>query len=272
MMTTAILVFHVDEFFEVDLAGGDVSSALKQLPKSIDAIFSQFPIDLVGDALGELDDYNRMIYQQLAKFANSVLSLPKIQNASKNDKALLEFELKAYILANTQQLEDNFRLKSQENTQVLSHPPSTYIKWVHNTGCEHFGGYWVFAFILCLLDNGEDFIPNSEIKYIAHDCSRRVSLALRMFNDVGSLSRDRRECNLNSLFFPEFMGENKSDIELRGELVSLAKYEKKSLEVSLGVLEKVCGSRFRRVYNTVALFYNVLEYFTELYEVKKDLL
>lgn len=218
------------------------------------------------------DEDHRTIYQQLAHFVHFVLSIPKVQNATKNDKAQLEFELKAYLLANTQQLEDNFRLKNQGKARVVASPPSSYIKWVHNTGTEHFGGYFVFALMVCLLGNGEEFLLNSKIKYIAQDCARRASVALRMFNDSGSLSRDQRESNLNSVFFPEFVGENKSDKELRGELVSLAKSEKRCLVGSLEELESACGSRFRHIYKAVKVYYNVCEYFTDMYEMKKDLL
>ena len=275
MMTISMLIFYVDEFFEKNLARGNVPRAIKQLPKSIDAMFTQLSVDAhkeVLDGAERCDEDHKVIYQQLERFVHYVLSLPKVQNTSQNDKAQLEFELKTYLLANTQQLEDNFRLRNQQRKRVITSPPSSYIKWVHNTGTEHFGGYCVFALMVCLLGNGEDFLPNSKIKYIAQDCARRASVALRMFNDSGSLSRDRRESNLNSVFFPEFVGENKSDKEVRAELDALAMYEKRHLAKSLEELESACGSRFQQIYKAVKVYQNVCEFFTDLYEMRKDLL
>jgi len=89
-----------------------------------------------------------------------------------------------------------------------------------------------------------------------------------MFNDYGSLERDRKESNLNSMFFPEFNGEGKSDTELRTELVRLTKYERKCLALSFDELKVACGDRHRRVYDMMRLFYNASEIYTEVYEVK----
>ena len=126
--------------------------------------------------------------------------------------------------------------------------------------------------MVCLLGNGVDFIPDSQVKYIAQDCSRRISIALRMLNDSRGLARDRLEINLNSVFFPEFAPENKSDDEFSRELAELAKYEKKCLSVSFRELKLVCGTRFRYVYKAVNVFYNLCEYSKDLYETKREIL
>lgn len=273
MMTFTMFIFHVDEFFERDLTKEDAFSSLKQLPRSIETVFSRVNSrhDIL-EGIQMLSHDDQLIYRQLAKFAQYILSFPKIQNASKNDQAQLKFELEAYILANAQQLEDHFRLRNQESRKVHASPPSPFIKWVHNTGTEHFGGFCAFALIVCLLGNGDDFLPNSEVKYIAQDCSRRISVALRMLNDSGSLSRDRSEVNLNSLFFPEFIGERKGDSELRAELVDLAKYERRCFTTSLKELKRVCGDRFPQVYKAVRVYYYLCEYYTALYAARQDLL
>lgn len=92
------------------------------------------------------------------------------------------------------------------------------------------------------------------------------------FNNIGLLSRDRRESNLNSVFFPKFVGETKNYHELSAELASLAEYEKKCLSVSLEELESACGNQFRHVYRALKTYNNVFEYFADMYEMKKDLL
>ena len=274
MMTLAGLIFNIDELFKKSPVSADVPTEIKSLLECIDSIFMQTRVDSHRNRSAEAEtsgEDGQMVYQRLAEFVQYILSLPKIQNASENDKALLKRELKAYLSANAQQLGDDFRLKNQTKTRVHASPPSPYTKWVHDTGIEHFGRYCVFALIVCLLGNGKDFLPNSKIKYIAQDCARRASVVMRILNDIGSLSRDRRESNLNPVFFPEFV-ETKNDYELGAELVSLVEYEKRCLSVSLEELESACGNQFRHVYKALKVYNNICEYFVDMYEMKKDLL
>ena len=122
--------------------------------------------------------------------------------------------------------------------------------------------------MLCILSNGSDVLPNLKIKYVTQDCLEKLSTIGRMFNDFGSLSRDRVEKNLNSVGFPEFNGEGKSDEELLIDLLSLAKYEGKGLTSSFMELERACGNRFSGAYDSVRLFYYVTQIYNEIYEVR----
>jgi len=195
------------------------------------------------------------------------LTYPRIQNANGIDKSNLLHELKAYLLAQTQQCEDGIKIRRQNYAKVYSNPPSTYSRWVRNTGADYLSSQYAFAFLSCLISNGAEG-PTSEIRYIAQDCCSRLSVVCRLFNDYGSLERDRKESNLNSLMFPEFEGDEKSEIELRKELIRLTKYERKCLETSFKELQDVCGVRHRRLYEMTRLFYNASEIYTEVYEVR----
>jgi hypothetical protein len=268
MMLTVILIYQVDEYFEDALARGYDSSKFKVLTSSIEDMFAKPKVHRNGENGHSETRLDPAIYQQLVKYLRYVLSFPKIQNASRNDKTQLEYALKAYLLANTQQLEDNYHITIRGTTKVFPSPPVPFFKWVSSTASEHVSGHYLFAFLTCVLSNGEDFLVNSQIKYIAQDCMRRSSIMCRMLNDSGSLQRDRDECNLNSVFFPEFATENKSDREVRSELVSLAKYEKRCVVLSFGELEKVCGSQFRHVYEGTRLLCTFLDFFGEIYELK----
>lgn len=89
-----------------------------------------------------------------------------------------------------------------------------------------------------------------------------------MFNDYGSFERDRKEYNLNSLLFPEFTVNTKSEKELRAEMLKLTKYERKCLALSFEELKSACGESYRRIYEMTRMFYNASEIYTEVYEVK----
>ena len=100
------------------------------------------------DALNECD---QDIYRQLKDFLQFVMTYPRIQNASDHDKAQLQLELKLYLLAHTQQIEDNFKFQRQSQQKTYSTPPSSYIRWVRTTASDHLSSQYAFAFLICLL-------------------------------------------------------------------------------------------------------------------------
>jgi hypothetical protein len=271
MMIISMVNYQVDEFFDGVVARGDMST-IALLRRNIDTLFSDTTTpSSVKDTFNGYEDlptYDQDIYNQLSEFLNFVVSYPRIQNASLNDKAQLQLELKCYLLAHTQQCEDSIKLRRQGSQKIYNAPPSSYMKWVRNTASDHLSSQYAFAFMACLLGNKVDYFANSEIRYMAQDCCNHLSVICRMFNDYGSLDRDRKESNLNSMFFPEFDGKGKSDTELRTELVRLTKYERKCLALSFEELATACGDRHRRIYDMVKLFYNASEIYTEVYEVK----
>lgn len=57
----------------------------------------------------------------------------------------------------------------------------------------------------------------------------------RHYKDHGSLARDRKEGNLNSLNFPEFQGLPQE--QAKEMLIQVAELERKGLETSLGALK-----------------------------------
>jgi hypothetical protein len=221
----------------------------------------------IADDASSLEQFDGNLYSQLKEFINYVLTYPRIQNANNIDKSNLLHELKAYLLAQTQQCEDGIKIRRHNYAKVYSSAPSTYSRWVRNTGADYLSSQYAFAFLTCLISNGEEG-PTSEIRYIAQDCCSRLSVVCRLFNDYGSLERDRKESNLNSLMFPEFEGDEKSESELRKELIRLTKYERKCLDTSFQELQEACGLRHRRLYEMTRLFYNASEIYTEVYEVR----
>jgi len=267
MMIISMVNYQVDEFFDGVVARGDLSN-IKLLRTNIEKLFSE-PQSRRSESNGDqLPSYDQDIYYQLSDFLQFVMTYPRIRNASDKDKLHLERELRLYLLAHTQQCEDSIRLRRQSSQKVYETSPLSYIRWVRNTAADHLSSQYAFAFLICLLGVDQEYLPTSEIKFIAQDCCTHLSVICRMFNDYGSLDRDKKEANLNSMFFPEFNGEDKDDKILRDELVNLTKYERKCLALSFEELKEACGERHQRIYDMVRLFYNASEIYTEVYEVK----
>jgi hypothetical protein len=274
MMLISMVNYQVDEFFENIVARGDLFT-IAQLRKNFNKLFAGFESGSVRpqsvgamNGLEQSGEYDREIWHRLEGFLKYVLTYPRIQSASTNEKTILQLELKSYLLAHIQQCEDSIKLRRQKNQKVYATPPSSYLKWVRGIASDHLSSQYAYAFLICLMSDGGDYLGNSEIKYIAQDCCTHISTICRMFNDYGSLERDRAESNLNSMAFPEFEGEQKTESTLRAELVKLTKYERRCLALSFEELNKACGERYRRVYETTRLFYNASEIYTEVFEVR----
>lgn len=273
MMLCFLLIYQADEFFDGHVVTGDLST-MARVRKSVEKIFSQLHVESKANSVNGVngvngvtphDDFDQMIYQQLDRYVRFVLSIPQIQKASKIDRAHLELETKALLLANVQQCEDNLRLKRQISTKVHSSPPSTYSKWVRSTAADHITFQHSFAFLVTILSDGEDFLKNIKIRYASLDCVARTAVIGRMMNDYGSLSRDRKEMNLNSVFFPEFEGDIKSDEELCHELMSLVNYERRLLDASFEELKRLCASS-PKIFETVRFYNAVIEFYNQVYE------
>ena len=105
--------------------------------------------------------------------------------------------------------------------------------------------------------------------------STHLSVIRRIYNDYGSLKRDKQEKNLNSVLFPEFEGaaKRKSDAELKRVLAQISDYERACLKTSLDQLlavaqEQTGDVRGKRIHETVRLFYNASEIYSEVCEIR----
>ncbi|KAM0805418.1 hypothetical protein BDR22DRAFT_969133 [Usnea florida] len=171
------------------------------------------------------------IESTLYRFVNYFTSHPRVTQSPPSVQLNLRRELCAFLLAHFTQLEDSRRLASQPRGQeheesptsspmnstdsnldstrtptTFLSPASSYYTWVHTTSADHTSCPFVFTFYTCLIapTPGIECFTTVEQQYVAQDVARRLSTMCRMYNDYGSVARDRAEGNLNSLNFPEF--------------------------------------------------------------------
>ncbi|KAL9069950.1 MAG: hypothetical protein Q9157_005992, partial [Trypethelium eluteriae] len=115
--------------------------------------------------------------------------------------------------------------------------------------------------------------PTAKQDYLARDLCRHLASLCRMYNDCGSLGRDRVECNLNSLDFDEF----RSDVRVAGgvevsskhetdrqkrDLLWIADYEFEAVRVSLKRLEEEGVDE--KTINALRLFVNVTDLYGQI--------
>lgn len=136
----------------------------------------------------------------------------------------LAHELHAFLLAHISHNTDNITFQ-QSNLSIedkgFACPDikrSSYFTWVHTTGANDTGCPFSFQFFACLVsyssmikgkckeksDCGKYCFESTRAGYVAQSLARRLAVMCRMYNDYGSMVRDKTEGNLNSLDFAEF--------------------------------------------------------------------
>lgn len=162
-----------------------------------------------------------------------------------------------------------------------------FFRWVRNTSADHTSAPYTFHFVSCLLsswvENGGDCFPSTLDKYYSAAMCQHLAAMCRMYNDYGSVIRDRDEGNVNSVDFPEFdvvdggVGVDVPASKKR-DLFQVAQYERACLEeafrrLSDDAADKIspeARARKKRKMDIYRLFYNVTDLWGQMY-VLRDL-
>ncbi|KAI0409334.1 hypothetical protein F4802DRAFT_615787 [Xylaria palmicola] len=226
-------------------------------------------------------------------------------------QARLARDLQKFLLAHLSHAEDNRRLRAQldgdgppphESDQriratglgapaVYRDARQSFYQWVRSTSAEHTSCPFSFFFFNCLAHatssspssspvaararSGDGILASARTAYLAEDACRHLASVCRMYNDLGSMTRDADERNLNSTNFPEFAqprpvrgGSSVSDIDdarakAKGELLWIAKYEEKGLATALDLLEGELGDGV--LMGHLRFFVDVTELYGQIY-------
>ncbi|KAI1213724.1 terpene synthase family protein [Annulohypoxylon truncatum] len=238
MMIISFLNYQVDEYMEGVIAlqlGGSVENARKEIGNLF---------------ISDVPDLEKPMDGRLSQFVKHVLADEDVVKASCWDRKHLEQQLRAFLLAHVDQIEDNLSFGTQSDKDIYSSASRTFHNWVHTTSACHTSCPYSLAYLSCLisasLSRGADCFPTTCQKYLAGDACQHLATMCRMYNDIGSIARDREEGNLNSVDFPDFSSTNmtpalekRSTIDDRKHtLFELAEYEQTALEEALRRLRK----------------------------------
>ena len=243
------------------------------------------------------------IRKVLGRFTTYVLTHPATLSASLHDQRLLRHELSTFLLAHLTHVEDNTRFGRQNPSSVthttpfLSPSSSTYYDWVRTTSADHTSCPYSFVLYGCLVaanGKGRDAWRGVREKYVARDLCRHLAAMCRMYNDFGSVGRDREEENLNSVNFLEFhpeglvggggvVGECKGvrdddganhgvdgemeEERIKKDLFFVAEYEREGLKLAVGKVEGMVAEATRRAWR---LFVDVTDLYGQVY-VARDI-
>ncbi|KAL8670983.1 MAG: hypothetical protein Q9168_004497 [Polycauliona sp. 1 TL-2023] len=282
-MVLCALSFELDYYTENYVAGLEARE-LAELQDRVRGMFEEQTTDIPSNL--ERDDTSTVAQPQMhqhpelndivivfRRLVSWVLNHPIAQLSSPYDRANLRAEMKAFCLAQIMSIQKHSSVDKsceihkdprQQRSSTLI-PVQSYHQWVHGTASAHGGASLGFALVTCLLGagmKGRECFENAEAKYLARELDMHLAALVRMENDVGSVRRDRKEGNLNSVDFEEFGIGDAEEEDLQTKLRSLrrlAAYERGCAEVALeklnkaGVAEKVLRG-LKACSNAVDLF------------------
>ncbi|KAK6601227.1 hypothetical protein H4I96_06568 [Botrytis cinerea] len=280
MMAVSAIAFDIDKLMESQVAS--LPKFQRKLLKNIikDLFDSDKSEELNNSSQGRKkrkgefisgDDSSDPTFRQFAKY---YMKHPETLRASIYDQEQLRLDLLDYLLAHLTQINDNADLREQDipdthATKVFHSSRGSFFDWIRSTSGNHTAGPFAFSFFLCLFGpgDGRDSLETVEVKYIAQDVSRHLASMCRLYNDWGSVLRDRDEDNLNSIQFPEFGASSATDEDLRRKLFNVAEYERRCLENSLADLKEAASSH---IFKAIKVFCHTADMYGQMY-VLKDL-
>ncbi|KAK2879355.1 hypothetical protein FQN49_000965 [Arthroderma sp. PD_2] len=227
------------------------------------------------------------VSEVLRSFITYIMHHPCVSGATPLDRSRVKTELRTFLLSHMEQSEDNMQFSKQldrqgvETDMTFQQPRTSFYNWVHTTSANHTSCPYSFAFYQCLLaaEQRSRSSANQGIqqRYISEAMCRHLATLCRMYNDYGSVARDRDERNLNSVNFPEFAPSSPSDggsddDSLRKELLLLAEYEREQMETALGKLRSLAAKdkAQQRALQKVKMFCDVTDLYGQIY-VARDI-
>jgi hypothetical protein len=240
------------------------------------------------------------IESTLRRFTTHVLQHPRILSASHSSQRHLAGHLCAFLLAHLTHCTDNAlfatQLQPPSSTTPTFATDITYWDWVRTTSAVHTSCPYSWAWLTCRIAGAshhgktQDPFPTVALKYWSQDMAAHLAAMYRMYNDHGSLARDKAEQNLNSMNFPEFencgavggeagqMGdgpercdgkqEADGDVQARkAVLLELAEFERACVSAAKERLMPLVGKRVRDV---IGVFVDVTDLYGQIY-VARDI-
>lgn len=207
----------------------------------------------------------------LSSYIHTTLSHSRIACASKQDHSTLSTALLTFLNSHIDQSLNNTLFFSQRPSPSSPTPQFcssySFMEWLHTIAAPSVSAPFSFTFLTCLIGG----LPTSTTRYLAADFGARVALMSRMYNDLGSVVRDRAEGNVNCVDFAE-LNNGQGPETAKKRLVELAQYERDAAGwVGARLMSELRSGEGKdkvRKAAAVRLFLGVAELYADVYEVK----
>ncbi|CBF87385.1 hypothetical protein AN9314.2 [Aspergillus nidulans FGSC A4] len=171
-------------------------------------------------------------------------------NANSHDIYDLKQEVKMAMIAALQQAKAHKFLNSSQ----------TFYAWLHTCAVHDAKSAVVSKSLICKIGHGSNVFRTAKEKYLAERLWRQVSIEGRLWNDLGSIERDRLTANLNSADFLESGPAG----DVWEQLVQLADFEHKYALLCLDNLTQLLEASGRhRISLYLQMYYRCCEIYNE---------
>ena len=197
------------------------------------------------DRTSHEEDFSE-IYDKLSAFVHSITCHPSTSGASEYDRNLLAYTLQECLTSHLTQIDDSQKYLTEGEARERTCPRGSLYNWLRTTGASHSCAPLALIFLRCLLPEGRHRSRSAEEQFLIQDLWAHLSTKGRLENDRGSLRRDRKEKNLNSLDFPEFTHQGSSTGSApssQDQLAAILTYERRCCELAFAALEEASGPR-----------------------------
>ncbi|KAF2792940.1 Ent-kaurene synthase [Melanomma pulvis-pyrius CBS 109.77] len=217
----------------------------------------------------------------LTSYTQHIIQHPAVLRAPSSVQSYLAHDLAQFLKAHVKQISDNIRLKSPSGINYTG--TETFHSWVHGTGANHTSCPMSWTFFCCLISKEGSFcFKNATEEYLANDVRLHLATMCRIYNDLGSIRRDREEGNLNSADFPGFDSPNIGASQSGGdndvaktdsirkrtkELLVIGEHEREAMMTAFAKLKDGLGEEARR---GLELLVDVTDLYGQIY-VARDI-
>ncbi|KAI1761980.1 Ent-kaurene synthase [Hypoxylon sp. FL1150] len=304
MMSFSMVIYQVDEYMEGSIQK-DFGRHLPLVRGLVRQLCSSHRAGL-RDGKGHADDFQGSTADGLAsgayatledirstlnRFIEYVVHHPAVLSSPQGVQNTLSYELETFLVAHIAQAEDNQRFALQGATTTSAegnptpqstpreyqNPGKSFYNWVRGTSANHTSCPFAFIFFNCLVSKSFPSIyRTAKSAYLAEDLCRHLASLCRMYNDYGSVARDKDEGNLNSVNFPEFHRGVSRKVRqglddgnsIKDQLMWIADYERDGLNRATRALEQeLCEDKFM---DALRVFIDVTDLYGQTY-VQRDL-
>jgi hypothetical protein len=197
--------------------------------------------------------HSSILRNTLVRYMSWIIAHPSVLAAPASIQTQLRMDVSQFLKAHIQQLRYNMRFKS-----------TSFYNWLHATGSIHTSCPMSFTFYTCLISRPSQYcFKTSRQRYLAEILRRHLANMCRIYNDWGSIERDRREGNLNSADFQEFEGV----CEVKKALIEIAELERMLMVFAMRELKKGVDTE---VADSVRLFVDVTDLYGQIY-IERDI-
>ncbi|KAJ2994197.1 hypothetical protein NUW58_g1623 [Xylaria curta] len=209
------------------------------------------------------------ISRELKGIIRHLWQAPYVRTTAHHSRDQLKVTVVSFITAHLIQTEQSKLLAAQPPAEegrhkTLVNPPSSLLTWVRTVSSDHTIGPFAVAAFCCMYGHGFDGSSSPQSNYILQDVAHHLASLCRLYNDYGSITRDRAEDNLNIINFPEFQG-HPDEIALKENLASIAEYERRCLHASMAELRPLVSEK---LHVALTVFCHTAEMYNQMYMLK----